>query len=383
MKIEFCDLKRQYSVLKERIDLNIKRVLEHGKFVNGPEVEELEKKLAGFVGVKNAIGVSSGTSALLVSLIAFGIGKGDYVITTPFTFAATTGAIVATGAKPIFVDINARTYNLDSARLEEFLKNPVDSLTNEKIPLGKIKGIVYVDLCGQVADYDRIRECADEFNLFVLEDAAQAFGAEYNGGKACSLGDVSITSFFPSKPLGGFGDGGMVFTDNDKFAEDVRLIRNHGQDKKYNHKRLGLNFRLNSLQAAILLAKFGVFEREIDERNRIAKLYDWNLQDCEKIVLPYVEEHNKSAYGLYSILTNKRDELREFLENCGIPTAIHYPKPLYLQEAFSNLGYKEGACPISEEIAKKIVSLPMGAYKTEEEIRYICKKIKEFYNYPD
>jgi len=380
MKIEFCDLKKQYSYLKEKIDLNIKKVLEHGKFINGPEIKELEEKLSKFVGVKYAIGVSSGTDALLVSLMALNIKKGDYIITTPFTFAAVAEAISIVGARPIFVDIDARTFNIDPSNVEGFLRNPIDPLTKEKITVSDIKGILCVNLCGQTVDYDKIKEIAKKFNLLVIEDSAQSFGAEYKGKKACSLGDVSITSFFPSKPLGCFGDGGMVFTDNEKIAEKIKLLRNHGQDKKYNHKEIGLNFRLDTLQAGVLLAKLDTFVlTEIDRRNKVAKLYNIYLKDCSEVNLPYIEEFNKSVYGLYSILLKRRDELKEFLEKKGVPTAIHYPKPIYLQEAFSNLGYREGDFPIAEKIAKRILSLPIDAYKSEDEIKYISEKIKEFF----
>jgi len=229
MEIEFCDLKKQYTILKDKIDLAIKKVLEHRKFINGPEITELESKLASFVGVKHAIGVSSGTSALHASLLAYGIKEGDYIITTPFTFIASAETIAILGATPLFIDIDSKTYNLDPEKLKEFLENPIDPLTKEGIPRKMIKGIIPIDMFGQSADYEELKGIAKDNNLFLLEDGAQSFGAEYKEKKACSFGDVAVTSFFPSKPLGCYGDGGMVFTDDDALAEKIRMLINHGQ----------------------------------------------------------------------------------------------------------------------------------------------------------
>nr|AQS29452.1 hypothetical protein [uncultured archaeon]AQS29480.1 hypothetical protein [uncultured archaeon] len=375
--MEFCDLKRQYAHLKEKIDSRISKVMEHGKFINGPEIKELEDKLANFVGVEFAIGVSSGTDALLASLIAMNIQRGDYVITTPFSFVASSSMIPFVDAKPIFVDISPETFNLDAGKLQEFLSNPISP--SGRIPLEKIKSILAVDLFGQTADYDKIREIAKTYGLKIIEDGAQSFGAEYKGRKACSLGDISATSFFPSKPLGCYGDGGMVFTNDKIIAEKIKLIRKHGQSERYEHTSLGFNMRLDSLQAAVLLAKLEEFIwKEIEKRRSVAELYNQRLNGIVKT--PLISEPNRSVYAQYSILVNNRDKLKDFLADSGIPTAIHYPKPLHLQPIFSGLGCKKGDFPVAEDIASRIISLPIDAYKTEEEINYISDKIKEFAN---
>jgi len=381
MNINFCDLQRQHSFLKENIDKRINEVLNHCKFINGPEVEELEKKCANYVGTKYAIGVASGTDALLLSLIALDIKKGDYIITTPFTFIASAEVINLVGATPLFVDISSETYNIDAKKLEEFLKNPVDPKTRKRIFSGSIKGIIAVNLFGQPAEYDKIEEIANRNKLFILEDAAQSFGAVYQGRKSCSLGDISATSFFPTKPLGCYGDGGMIFTNNERLFKKIRLIRNHGQEKKYEHDIIGTNSRLDSIQAAVLLAKLEKFEDELKKRKEVVKeyFYGLNILNNKKIKLPKENPDCESVYAQFSILTENRDKLAEFLNNNSIPSAIHYPKPLHLQKAFENLGYKEGDFKISEEISKKIISLPFDAYKQKEEIKYICDKILEFY----
>lgn len=381
MKINFCDLQRQYLFLKENIDFRLKKVLSECKFINGPEVEELEKRCANYVGTKYAISVASGTDALLLSLIGLGIKKGDYVITTPFTFIASAEVISLVGAIPLFVDISSDTYNIDAKKLEEFLKNPMNPKTRQRIFSGSIKGIIAVNLFGNPADYDKIVEIADKNNLFILEDAAQSFGAEYKGKKSCSLGDISATSFFPTKPLGCYGDGGMIFTNSEELSKKIILLKNHGQEKKYEHSIIGTNSRLDSIQAAILLAKLDKFEEEIKKRYEIAGEYFRELKalDDNKIKLPLENKEGVSVYAQFSVLAEDRDELAKFLNNNSIPTAIHYPKPLHMQKAFEDLGYKPGDFKVSEEVSKKIISLPFDAYKQKEEIKYICDKIKEFY----
>ena len=380
MKIEFCDLKRQYGFLKEKIDGRIANVLEHGRFINGPEVEELEKRCSEYVGTDYAVGVGSGTTALLISLVCFGVGKGDYVITTPFTFISTAEVISFLGAVPVFVDIDEKTYNIDAEKIKEFLDNPIDKRTGQEIPHEKIKGIIAVDLFGQCADYEELEKICEENNLFLIEDGAQSFGAEQGGKKACCFGDISTTSFFPSKPLGGYGDGGMIFTNNKEIAEKAKAIRNHGQEKKYCHKLVGMNSRLDSIQAAVLLAKLDFIKEEIEKRNWVAEKYFEKLKDIKGIRVPFIKEKNKSAFAQFSIQVEERDKLKDFLGECEIPNAIHYPIPLHMQEAFFNLNYKEGDFVISEKLSEKIISLPMDAYKREEEIDFICDKIKEFEN---
>jgi len=380
MKIEFCDLRRIHEKSEKEIEESIKNVLRHGKFINGPEVAKLEEKLAKFIGVEYAIGLNSGTDALLASLIALNVGRGDYVITTSFSFFATASVISFLGAIPIFVDIDQKTYNLSAHNLEEFLKNPQDGF-GEKVPLKKIKAIIVVDIFGQCADYEKILEISRKNNLSVIEDGAQSFGAKRLDKNACSFGDLSTTSFFPAKPLGGYGDGGMVFTKDKELALRIREIRNHGQSERYEHNSLGLNMRLDSLQAAVLLAKFTRFsEKEIEERNKVARTYNEKLKTLKNIVPPFVEESNTSVWAQYSILVNERDKLRGYLKEKGIPTAIHYPKPLHLQKVFEYLGYKEGDFPIAENVSKKIISLPMDPLKSEEEISFIVSEIKGFYN---
>ena len=376
MEIEFCNLSRQYEELKDKIDRNITRVLEHGKYLNGPEIDMLEKRLADFVGAKYAFGVSSGTDALLAALMAYEIEYGDYVLTTPFTFIASASTIAMLGAKPLFVDIDERTYNIDVEKLKRVLINPFNPKTGERIQNDKIKGVIAVDLYGQSADYDKIREAVGD--RFIIEDGAQSFGGEYKGRKTCALGDISITSFFPSKPLGCYGDGGMIFTDDKRLAKKIKMIRNHGQSERYEHKILGLNFRMSSLQAAILLAKFESFDNDIKKRLRAVEMYNEGLGGAG-LVLPFVEEFNKPVFAQYSIIAEKRDELRDFLNKEGVPTAVHYPKPAHLQEVFSELGYKEGNFPVAEKVSKSIISLPICSNKTEEEIDFVCEKVRLFY----
>ena len=384
--MKFCDLGRQYNLLKSSIDERIEEVLRHGMFINGPEVKELEDKCARFVGASCAVGVSSGTDALLVSLMIFDVRPGDYVITTPFTFIATAEVIALLGARPLFVDIDEKTYNIAPQKIEAALKHSLDSVTNKKIPAEKIRGIISVDLYGQPADYDRIREIMSAYTddtgcpLFLIEDGAQSFGSQYKGRQACGLGDVSVTSFFPAKAFGGYGDGGMVFTDNKEYADKIRWMRVHGQDKRYNHKIIGLNARLDTLQAAILLGKFDAFiNEEIEKRNRVADWYTEELKELTEqgLILPYIEPFNKSVWAQYSVRIEKRDELIKYLKAADIPTAIHYPKPLHLQEAFGYLGYSEGSFPVSEMISARIVSLPMYPYIKKEEVKFICAKSSE------
>lgn len=379
--MDFCDLRRQYSFLRKPIDESIAKVLEHGLFINGPEIKELEEKLGNYVG-KHAVAVSSGTDALLVSLMALDIKPGDYVVTVPFTFAANVETILMLGAKPLFVDINPDDFMIDADKLTHFLENPVDPKTKEKIESGRIKAMIIVDLYGDIADYEKIEELAKKHNIMLIEDAAQAFGAEANGKKAGAYGDIALTSFFPSKPLGGYGDGGMVFTGDANMAEKIRKIRNHGQEGKYIHEIFGMNFRMDTLQAAVILAKFNEFDNELEKRRKVAAFYDENLKELEDkgvLKLPRIKENNKSAYAQYSILAENREEFVKHLREKDIPSAIHYPKALHLQNAFSDTGYVSGDFPMAEEISGKIISLPLDAYKTEEELGEICKAIKDFY----
>jgi UDP-2-acetamido-2-deoxy-ribo-hexuluronate aminotransferase len=357
-RLDFIDLKAQQQRISASLNERIQRVLAHGQYIMGPEVKELETELAAYVGVKHAIACSSGTDALLMPLMAYGVGPGDAVFTTPFTFIATAEVIQLLGATPVFVDIEAQTFNLDPEALAEALAHPG---RNSRTAHLKPKGIIPVDLFGQPADYERINALAREHGLFVLEDAAQSFGATYKGRRAGSLAEVAATSFFPAKPLGCYGDGGAVFTDNNKLAEVLRSIRVHGQGTdKYDNVRIGINGRLDTIQAAVLLAKLEIFPEEVEARQEVARRYTEGLRQV--VETPYVAPECVSVWAQYSVRSDRRAALQEKLSTAGIPTGIYYPLPLHLQGAFAHLGYKPGDFPVSEGIAGRIFSLPMHPY---------------------
>jgi UDP-2-acetamido-2-deoxy-ribo-hexuluronate aminotransferase len=362
-RFDFIDLKAQQQKILPALNERIQRVLAHGQYIMGPEVQELEERLVAYVGVKHAISCSSGTDALLMPLMAYQIGPGDAIFTTPFTFIATAEVIQLLGATPIFVDIDPRTFNIDPAALEE----AIDSLgKSPKTAHLQPRGIIPVDLFGQPADYDRITALAKQHGLFVLEDAAQSFGATYKGRRAGSLAEVAATSFFPAKPLGGYGDGGAIFTDDDSLAEILKSIRVHGQGtNKYENVRLGLNGRLDTLQAAILLVKLDIFDQEVAERQKVAQRYGEGLQHV--VEAPYVSPDCTSVWAQYSVLSDRRAELQNKLKEAGIPSAVYYPLPLHLQGAFAHLGHKAGDFPITERAAGRIFSLPMHPYLTERD----------------
>jgi UDP-2-acetamido-2-deoxy-ribo-hexuluronate aminotransferase len=356
-QMNFIDLQAQYRRIEADVDARIKAVLTHGQYIMGPEVAELEDRLAAFVGVKHCIGVSSGTDALLVAMLALGIGPGDEVITTPFTFIATGEMIALIGAIPVYVDIDARTYNIDPAKVDAAITP-------------KTRAIIPVSLYGQCADMDAINAIASCHGLAVIEDAAQSFGATYKGRQSCGLSLIGCTSFFPSKPLGAYGDAGACFTDDDGLAKLMREIRVHGQDRRYHHPRIGINGRLDSLQAAVLLAKLTVFPDEVDARQRVGARYSRLLAGagCET---PYIETHNTSVYAQYTIAVGDRDSLIARLGEAGIPTAVHYPVPLHRQPAFT--GMPLPAVPVSETAARRVVSLPMHPYLTDEDVSQIAQ----------
>jgi len=374
--MQFCNLKQQYKELKPEIDNAIGQVLEHGFYVGGPEVGELEKRCTGFTGAGYAKACSSGTDALVLGLMAFDVKPGDYVITTPFTFIATAECIALVNAKPLFVDIDPKTYNICPNKLKELLETT-------DVPKEKIKGVIAVDLYGQCADYDAIREAMKGYDLFLIQDAAQSFGAAYKGKNACSQGDISTTSFFPAKPFGCYGDGGMVFTSDAELDLKLNWLRNHGQNERYNHKIIGMNGRLDTMQCAVLNAKFDRFvHMEIMKRNKVAEKYMELLKplaDEGRIVLPYIMPDSVHVWAQFTLQADHRDRLMEYLQDNSIPCAIHYPKPLHMQEAFADLGYKEGDFPICEDMGKKVISLPMCAYKTDDEIEEVCGVIIKFY----
>jgi len=397
--MQFIDLAAQQARIKDKIDRNIQNVLSHGKYIMGPEVQELEQGLAEFVGVKHCIGCSSGTDALLMALMAKGVGPGDIIFTSPFTFIATAESLSLLGATPVFVDIDLQTFNIDPAKLELVIKNRKEGRKTDvrdqmsdvrrararkdggrRSVEPKARGIITVDLFGLPCDYGRINAIASENDLFVIEDAAQALGGEYKGKKACALAEIGCASFFPAKPLGCYGDGGAVFTDSDQVAEKLKSIRVHGKGShKYDNACIGLNGRLDTLQAAILLAKLDIFPEEIDLRQKVAQRYTDLLSlssSNEKILLPQIPVESKSAWAQYSVLASSleaRTKMQAELKAAGIPTAIYYPKPLHLQTVFSDLGYKKGDFEVSEDASSRIFSLPMYPYLKEKEQQSIAK----------
>jgi len=360
--MQFIDLKAQYNLMKESINKRIQAVLDHGQYIMGPEVAELEKKLAEFTGSKHCIAVSSGTDALMVALMAYDIGPGDEVITTPFTFIATGEMIAILGAKPVFVDIDPKTYNLNPELIEKAITK-------------NTKAIMPVSLYGQCADFDAINQIGKKHNIPVIEDGAQSFGASYKSKKSCNLSEIGCTSFFPSKPLGGYGDGGAIFTNNDELAVKMRRIMNHGQDVRYNHPMIGINGRLDTLQAAILLVKMEHFNQEISSREKIGKRYSEKLSG--NVVTPYCESYNQHVYAQFTIQVNNRDQFLKNMSERQIPTAIHYPKPLHMQPVFAHLGLKASDFPVSEKISAKVVSLPMHPYLTVEDQDAVIKAVIE------
>lgn len=366
--LDFIDLKAQQRAIYPALMERLKRVLAHGQYILGPEVEELEDRLAAYVGVRHAIACSSGTDALLISLMAYGVGAGDAIFTTPFTFVATAEVVELLGATPIFVDIDARTFNIDPEALAEAIATLKKNSRTARL---QPKGIIPVDLFGQPADYDRINALAGQQGLFVLEDAAQSFGATYKGKRCGGLAEVAATSFFPAKPLGCYGDGGAIFTDRDDLAEILRSIRVHGQGTRGSENvRLGVNGRLDTIQAAILLAKLEIFDREVAARQEVARRYSEGLR--QRLETPYLSPGCTSVWAQYSVLSPERARLQERLKKVGVPTAIYYPIPLHLQGAFAHLGYKPGDFPVSERTAGLIFSLPMHAYlKAEDQERII------------
>jgi len=369
--MQFIDLKTQYKLIKTQMDARIQTVLEHGRYIMGPEISELETKLADYSGVSHCITCSSGTDALLMPLMAWDIGPGDAVFTTPFTFISTAEVVSLIGATSVFSDIDPVTYNLCPEKLEESICR---ILKEGKL---KPKAIIPVDLFGLPADYDKIMNIAAKYELLVLQDAAQSFGGSVNGKKTGSHGHSAGTSFFPAKPLGGYGDGGAVFTDDDDLAGKVRSIRVHGMGcDKYNNIRIGLNARFDTLQAAVILEKLAIFSGELEKRQKVVEKYNSLLKD--KLVTPFVPEGYVSAWAQYSLLADNsshRSSIIETLNDNQIPTAIYYPVPLHLQDAFSGLGYNKGDIPVSENISERIFSLPMHPYLTDADIEHICSYI--------
>ena len=358
--MEFIDLKTQYKGIKASVDRRIQAVLDHGQYVMGPEISELEAALAARTGAKHCIACSSGTDALLLAMLATGIRPGDEVVTTPFSFFATGEIIALLGAVPVFVDIDPTTYNLDAKLLSAAITP-------------RTKAIVPVGLYGQCADMDAIVALAGD--IPVIEDAAQSFGATYKGRQSCNLSTIGCTSFFPSKPLGCYGDGGACFTSDDELAARMRMARNHGQDRRYHHPMIGVNARMDSIQAAVLLAKLEVFEEEVRRRAEVGGRYSELLRDIVKT--PTVLPGNTSVYAQYTIEVEDRQAFQDEMAKRGVPTTVHYPEALHLQPAFRYLGHREGDFPVAESAAKRVVSLPMHPYLSETELSGIANAVAD------
>ena len=367
--MRFIDLKTQYDRLRGPINDRIKAVLDHGQYIFGEEVEELEASLAGYVGANHCVGVSSGTDALLIALMALDVQPGDQVVTSPFSFFAAAEVIALLKAEPVFVDIDRRTYNLDPGRLGSAITP-------------RTKAILPVSLYGQCADYDAINGIAAGHGIAVIEDGAQSFGATYKGRRSCNLTDIAATSFFPSKPLGCYGEGGALFTNDDSLAERFRQLRDHGQAGRYRHASIGINGRLDSLQAAILLAKLETFEEEVARRAQLGTRYSELIAEAfsgagpPAVTTPHVETDNTSVYAQYTVEIPQRDSVQAAMRERDIPTAVHYPQPLHLQPAFAALGKGPGSFPVSERAAQRVISLPMHPYLTEAQQRAVTRALK-------
>jgi len=394
MKIDFANLQYQYQLYKTEIDKAIQNVLNKSNYIMGEEVRELEANLCEFSGAKEAITCSSGTDALLLAMMALDIKPGDEIITTPFTFIATAETIALLGAKPVFVDIDEKTYNIDVNKIESAITP-------------KTKAIIAVSLYGQPCDLEEIKTVTDNYKLSLIIDGAQSFGATYKGKAEVHYCDIYTTSFFPAKPLGCFGDGGAVLTNNNELAEKMKMLRVHGQNKRYHHKYIGLGARMDTLQCAVVNVKLKHYKEDLALRQTVAKKYNQllvtenrkvtvteesdrleaisNNSNEEKnsatvtdnchLILPTVKSDRTSAFAQYSIRVQNRDELQTKLKSQGIPTAVHYPMPLHLQECFAYLGYREGNFPIAERVSKEIMSLPMNPYLSDEEIEYIIEAV--------
>lgn len=364
--MQFIDLAAQQTRIKEKINTNIQKVLSHGQYILGPEVDELEEKLGAFVGAKHCISVANGTDALQIAQMAFGIGPGDEVITPGFTYIATAETVALLGAKPVYVDVCPKTYNLDPQKLEAAITP-------------KTKAIIPVSLYGQCADFDAINTIASKYGIPVIEDAAQSFGATYKGRNSCNLSTVACTSFFPSKPLGCYGDGGAIFTNDDELANVLRQIARHGQDRRYHHIRVGVNSRLDTLQAAILLPKLEILSDEIRLRQQVARCYSEHFakvsrQDRQAPVPPFIEEHNISAWAQYTIQIDSREAMQARLKEQGIPTAVHYPIPLNKQPAVADTSAQ---LPVGDAVAEKVMSLPFHPYMQEAHIKQVAAAVFE------
>jgi len=361
MKIDFAKLQYQYQLYKEEIDEAIHGVLDKSNYIMGDEVRSLEENLQHFTGAKYAISCSSGTDALLLAMMALDIQPNDEIITTPFTFIATAETIAFLGAKPVFVDIDEQTYNMDASKIEAKITS-------------RTKVIMPVSLYGQPADMEAIQAIANRHNLKVIVDGAQSFGSTFNGKRDSNLGDISTTSFFPAKPLGCFGDGGAVFTNDETLAKKIKSLRVHGQSKRYHHQYIGMGGRMDTIQCAIVDVKLKHYAKDLALRQAVALTYSEALEG-KGILLPFIDAKASSAYAQYSVRVKNREALQAQLKERDIPTAVHYPMPLHLQECFAYLGYQKGDFPIAEIVSEEILSLPMNPYLSKEEIDYIAQSL--------
>ena len=365
MQVPILDLKAQYATIRDEVTRAISGVCESQAFALGPAVAEFEKNIAAYCGSKHAIGVSSGTDALLVALMALGIGPGDEVITTPFTFFATAGCVVRVGAKPVFVDVDPDSFNIDPAGIEEKITE-------------KTRAIIPVHLFGQLAQMKPIMDIARRHNLAVIEDACQAIGAGQDGVKAGNFGDCGCFSFYPTKNLGGFGDGGLVTTNSDELAQQIRILRDHGQNPRYFYHVIGGNFRLDGIQGAVLNVKLKHLDRWNEARRKHAALYD-RLLAGSPIKTPKIDANNASIYHQYTVVIPERDALQKHLSENGIGSAIFYPKPLHVQDCFADLGYSEGDMPVAERLCREVLSLPLYPELRTEQIEHIAATALKFY----
>lgn len=366
MKIPFFTSNYTDARYGEELRARIDQVIKSGIFILGDEVKELESRITAYSGIKHAIGVANGSDALYLGLQALELPEGSEVITTPFTFFASVSSITRNGLTPRFVDVTREEFNLDPAKVEAAITPQTSA-------------ILPVDLFTQTPDFDKIVEIANRDNLKIVEDSAEAFGMQWRGKSAGGLGDIGVYSFFPTKTLGCFGDGGMVLTDNDELAAKVRRLRVHGAEKKYHHSEIGLNSRLDALQAAILNVKMNYIESEIEERARIASWYKEELEELSTVELPPVKEGCRPVWYVFNIKCQKRDELQNHLKEAGIGTSIYYPLPMHLQECFRYLGYEKGDFPVAEALCREVLALPLFVGMEREQVSYVCDKIKEFY----
>jgi UDP-2-acetamido-2-deoxy-ribo-hexuluronate aminotransferase len=358
MAIQFIDLKAQLRAIRAPVDERIQKVLDHGQFILGPEVTEMERRLEAYTGASHCVSVGSGTDAILVALMALGVGPGDEVITTPFTFVATAEMIVLLGATPVFVDIEPDTCNIDAEKIEAAIT-------------ARTKAIMPVSLYGQTADMDEINAVAAKHGITVIEDAAQSFGADYRSRKSCNLSAIGVTSFYPSKPLGCYGDGGAIFLSDEKLAKAMREIRVHGQESTYRHTRIGVAARMDTLQCAVILAKLETFEWEVEQRIRIGRTYRDMVAEIAGIQAPMVRNDRTCVWAQFTIQTDRREEIVKALKEVGIPTAVHYPLPLHQQPAYTSIVRAAGTLGVAEDVSRRVLSLPMHPYMDDATMQTI------------